>query len=130
MLLHLYLVLKGGAPPATEKQMYTGKGTRDTRVACGDVSSWATPGLPKEWSCMGVIPKGCTTTLEITGIRGVQTAAGSEPCSLPRPALLEPSLGQVQTHGVAQTLLQPALESRHHRFPAGMLCRDKEPLES
>lgn len=88
-LLHLYLVLKGGAPPATEKQMYTGKETRDTRVACGDVSSWTTP-----WTTKGEVLHGSHSRRmhnhagNTGGIRGVQRAAGSEPRSLPRPTLL------------------------------------------
>lgn len=85
------------------------------------------PGLPKEWSYMGIIPKGCTTRLEITGIRGVQRAAGSEPCSLPSPALLGTCSG---TGPDPRSGTDTALESRHHPlFPAGMLCKDKEPPE-
>lgn len=80
---------------------------------------------------MGVIPEGCTTMLEIPGGSEVckeQPAASPAPC--PDPRSWEPALGQVQPHGVARTLLQPALQSRHQLFPAGMLCKDKEPLES
>lgn len=79
---------------------------------------------------MGVIPEGCTTTLEVTRGSEVckqQPAASPAPCLDPRS--WEPALGEVRTHGVVQTLLQPALESRHHLFPAGMHCKDKEPLE-
>lgn len=79
---------------------------------------------------MGVIPEGCTTTLEITrGSEVCKQQLAASPAPHPDLRSWEPALGQVQTHRVAQTLLQPALESRHQLFPAGMLCRDKEPLE-
>lgn len=80
---------------------------------------------------MGVIPEGYTTTLEVTRGSEVceeQPAVSPAPC--PDPHSWEPALGEVQTYGVVQTLLQPALESRHHLFPAGMFCKDKGPLES
>lgn len=128
-LLHLYLVLKGGAPPATEKQMYTGEGTRDTWVACGDASSWATP-----WTTKGAVLHGCHSqrmhnhAVSNAGIRGVQTPAGSEPCSLPRPTLLgctNPRSGAgTATAGLGkQTPATPCSVTRN-----GMLCKDKEPL--
>lgn len=84
--------------------MYTGKGTRHTRVACGDASSWATPGLPKEHSRMGVIPEGCTNTLEGTwGSEACKQQPAASPAPCPAPCSWEPAPGELQPHRVSGT---------------------------
>lgn len=73
---------------------------------------------------MGVIPEGCTNTLEVTW--------GSEVCKQ-QPAA-SPAPRNLGTRAPGSLLLEryrpTESVSRHHLFPAGMLCKDKEPLES
>lgn len=87
------------------------------------------PGLPKEWSCMGVVPKGCTTTLEVTWGSEVckhRPAASPAPCPDPRYwGGTNPRSGaDTATAGLGkQTPPTPCSVTRN-----GMLCKDKEPL--
>lgn len=77
-----------------KKQMYTGKGTEDSLVACGDASSWATLR-----QCAGLMKERQESFPEDAqpcqmGIRGVQIPADGKPRSpgwtrAPRNLLLE-----------------------------------------